>query len=1207
MKFRDFKIGARLATGFSIVISLILCSLVVSIYNINILSDQTTLLYRHPFTVTNTIKMINIESERMRRILNKMVIFPESHDSLIAEIDSSNHRILSYFPVLKERYLGDKQDLDDLEYAYSKLAESRFQLITAIESDDVARAKKLLVAREELVKLFEIELKDVLNFANNKAKAFYENSEVVKEDTKVLTYFFLLLLMLASGITGYLITRGIRKPVDLISKKVKLIEQGEFYSKIDYDSKDELGSLARIINQVSDSLGDYTAKAEIQNWQKSGINSLNDTLRGEPKVTELADKVSAFLSEYTGAFICAFYVTDSDEEYLTLAGGFAISDVERANNTVKFKEGLTGECAASRRHLHVRNVKDSHFFISSATGKSLPSEIFLFPLVYAEKLYGIVELGKYGIFSTREIEFLLSTSAIIGAAVNSSKSRESLTDLLMKTQQLAEELQVQQEELRSSNEKLEVQQEELRAANEELEEQTTALKFSEERLKSQQEELEVINEELEEKNESLQKQKADIQLAREELEIKAEELAIASKYKSEFLANMSHELRTPLNSLLILSKMLGDNKKGNLTEDEVESAEVIYRSGSDLLNLINEILDLSKIEAGKMELHIEKVPVEIIRRNVESTFKHSAAHKGLEFDLSIGEHIPDSIETDKQRLEQILKNLISNAIKFTKTGKVTVRIDMPKASDNLFRSGLNRNECVAITVADTGIGIPLEKQKVIFEAFQQADGGTSREFGGTGLGLSISRELSHILGGEIQVESIPGTGSSFTLFLPLKFPGLNTPKIAAEPVTLPKPKEPEEVVIPPVKVEKPHKISVNDDRKDITEKDKVVLIIEDDPDFAKLLLKECKEKNLKAIVALTGYEGLELALRFLPMAILLDLGLPDINGIDILTRLKESSKTRHIPVHIVSGANTVREALNKGAIGYLAKPVAKEDIDDAITRLEEFSNKKVKDILLIEDDINLQRSISRLIGDSDVKISTVETGSEAIELLADGHFDLMILDLGLPDMTGFELLQSLEQFESNLPPVIVYTGRDLSKEEDAELRNYADSIIIKGVRSEERLLDETSLFLHRLVNKMPENKKRMILDLHETDQLFRGKKVLIVDDDMRNVFALSKLLSDKGMNILKAENGRKAIEIISSEPDIDLVIMDIMMPEMDGYETIRRIREKEEFYDIPIIAVTAKAMKKDYQDCIAAGASDYLPKPVDIERLFSIMRVWLYR
>ncbi|GAB1350275.1 hypothetical protein MASR1M107_24900 [Ignavibacteriales bacterium] len=393
----------------------------------------------------------------------------------------------------------------------------------------------------------------------------------------------------------------------------------------------------------------------------------------------------------------------------------------------------------------------------------------------------------------------------------------------------------------------------------------------------------------------------------------------------------------------------------------------------------------------------------------------------------------------------------------------------------------------------------------------------------------------------------------------------------------------------------------------IGEKDKVVLIIEDDHDFARLLYKECKEKNLKAIISLTGTEGFELAMKFQPMAILLDLGLPDISGINLLTRLKESSKTRHIPVHIVSGADTMREALNKGAIGYLTKPVAKEDIDEAITKLEQFSDKKVKDILLLEDDRNLQTSISKLIGGNDVNITVAETGKDAISRISKGHFDLMIMDLGLPDMSGFDLLKTVEDSEMDVPPVIIYTGRDLSKDEDTELRNYSDTIIIKGVRSEERLLDETSLFLHRLVNRMPESKKRMIIDLHETDQLFKGKKVLIVDDDMRNVFALSKLLSEKGINILKAENGKKAIEIVSTEPEIDLIIMDIMMPEMDGYETIRRIRAKEEFYDIPIIAVTAKAMKKDYQECIAAGASDYLPKPVDIERLFSIMRVWLYR
>ena len=1207
MKLSDLKIGTRLATGFSIVIFLIFSSLAVSIYNINTLSEQTKLLSEHPFVVTNSVRTIDAQSERLRRLFNKAVLFPELHDSLMMEIEAADNKIVSTFPLLRERFLGDQKDLNDLELAYENLKPSREAMIRALEAGKFNETKAILVDREELVRKFEKEMKDVLDFAVNKADSLNKNAQRIADNTRTFTYIFLLVLLGASGLTGFIITRSVKKPIDLIARKVSKIKEGDFYSKIEYDSKDELGTLAQTINNVSDSLGDFTSESKIQNWQKSGINDLNNVLRGEPKVAELANKATSFLCKYLGSSVGAFYVMDSSAESLFLAGGFGLENNDQLKTNFRLKESLPGECADSGKAVHVKDLKEGYFYISSSTGRSLPGEIYLFPLIHSEKVNGVIELGKYGKFSDTEIEFAESVSTVIGAAVDSSLSREALNNLLIKTQQLAEELQTQQEELRSSNEKLEVQQEELRVANEELEEQTSALKFSEERLKSQQEELEVINEELEEKNESLQKQKTDIQLAREELEIKAEELAIASKYKSEFLANMSHELRTPLNSLLILSKMLGDNKKGNLSEDEVESAEVIYRSGSDLLNLINEILDLSKIEAGRMELHIEKISPEIIRKNIESTFRHIADQTGLQFEITIEKGVPEFFETDKQRLEQIFKNLISNAIKFTKTGKVTVKIAPPAIDDNLFRSGLKHDECIEIAVSDTGIGIPLDKQKMIFEAFQQADGGTSREFGGTGLGLSISRELTHLLGGELQVKSESGEGSTFTLFLPVKFRSHTDAKVpSGAKVKSAIDKAVEETVIQQV-VERVKSIPVDDDRESIGEKDKVVLIIEDDHDFARLLYKECKEKNLKAIISLTGTEGFELAMKFQPMAILLDLGLPDVNGISVLTRLKETSKTRHIPVHIVSGADTMREALNKGAIGYLTKPVAKEDIDEAITKLEQFSDKKVKDILLIEDDRNLQTSISKLIGGNDVNITVAETGKDAISRISMGHFDLMIMDLGLPDMSGFDLLKTIEDCEMDVPPVIIYTGRDLSKDEDTELRNYSDTIIIKGVRSEERLLDETSLFLHRLVNRMPESKKRMIIDLHETDQLFKGKKVLIVDDDMRNVFALSKLLSEKGINILKAENGRKAIEIVSTDPEIDLIIMDIMMPEMDGYETIRRIRAKEEFYDIPIIAVTAKAMKKDYQECIAAGASDYLPKPVDVERLFSIMRVWLYR
>lgn len=743
----------------------------------------------------------------------------------------------------------------------------------------------------------------------------------------------------------------------------------------------------------------------------------------------------------------------------------------------------------------------------------------------------------------------------------------------------------QQEMLKQLNEELREQQEELKQLNEELEEQA-------QNLKQQQEELQTANEELEEQTQALEQKNKEVEKARYEIEHQARQIELSSKYKSEFLANMSHELRTPLNSLLILSRDLAENKSKNLTEDQVESAEIIYKGGNDLLALINEVLDLSKIEAGKMSLNIEPVNIKQFSEDLYKTFKRHTEQKGLSFHVDLSDKLPVRINTDTQRLNQILKNLISNAIKFTDKGSVSLKFE------------LQEQDKLRISVADTGVGIPQDKQKIIFEAFQQAEGGTSRKYGGTGLGLSISRELAKLLGGEITLQSKSNEGSVFTLIIPLELKDseLNEPRKIQEEKSSAKHEIKKADAPKPVLS---HSL-IDDDRDNIDEKDKIILIIEDDVKFAEILKKQAKQKGFKCLAASSGEEGLMLAKKHLPHAIILDLVLPGISGHNVLTELKSETTTRHIPVHIVSVEERSLDLIKEGAIEFLTKPVYKEQLDEAFNRIEGFILRKVKNLLIVEDDDNARKAIKKLIGNGDVKCLEAATGKEALDILETETVDCIILDLGLPDISGFEIIKQIKsKREKNTPPIIVYTGRELSKEENSELQKYAESIIIKGVKSEERLLDETALFLHRTINNLPESKQEIISNLYDKEKVFQNKKILLVDDDMRNLFALSKILKEKSMEVIKAENGLVALELLEKNPDIDMVLMDIMMPEMDGYEAMRRIRAQEKYEDLPIIAITAKAMKEDKQKCLDAGANDYIPKPVDVQRLLSLMRVWL--
>jgi CheY-like chemotaxis protein/signal transduction histidine kinase len=907
----------------------------------------------------------------------------------------------------------------------------------------------------------------------------------------------------------------------------------------------------------------------------------------------------------------------------------------------------------------LQNVPDDYIQITSGLGEAPPRNIIVLPVLFEGEVKAVIELASFLPFSQIHQTFLDQLAESIGVVLNMIGASMRTEELLEQSQKLTQELQSQSKELQQ-------QQDELKRSNSELEAQAKTLRQSEELLKEQQEELQQVNEELEEKasllaeqNQKVEQKNREVEAARLSLEEKAEQLAISGKYKSEFLANMSHELRTPLNSLLILAKLLSDNKEGTLTPKQVEFSQTIYSSGTDLLNLINDILDLSKVEAGKMEVNPMDVPLRDIESFTKRTFDPVAQQKGLQFKVDIQPDTPPSIYTDGQRLQQVIKNLLSNSFKFTETGGVTLTIRRAEKGKRFASRILDQSETViAFAVNDTGIGIAKEKQQLIFEAFQQADGTTSRKFGGTGLGLSISREIARLLGGEIRVESTPGGGSTFTLFLPARYVEPEAPRggeesssrrrdrgdewgadegnVRSGPRGRPAPTifnryrstaesggwtqsgggtalvpvsnaaADDDVVMSRDSLPKPE--GFDDDRDSIEPGDRVLLIIENDVTFSKVLLDMAREKGFRGLNALDGEAGLKLAHAFEPDAITLDIDMPGMDGWAVLDRLKHHPQTRHIPVHIITGIRERQQGLKSGALAYLEKPVTKEALDESFAKITHFIDSSVKRLLVVEDDETQRASMIELIQHEDVEITAVASAEDALRELSTSHFDCMVLDLGLKDMNGFELLETVKANPAMWDlPIIIYTGKDLSPAEDTKLRKFAETIIVKDVKSPERLLDETALFLHRVEAKLPEQKRRMLERLHNTDAVFTGKRVLVVDDDVRNIFSLTSMLEDHGMLVSFAENGKDAIALLRERQDFDLVLMDVMMPEMDGYETTRAIREIPALKTLPIIALTAKAMKGDREKCIAAGASDYITKPVDTEQLLSLMRVWLYR
>ncbi len=1003
-----------------------------------------------------------------------------------------------------------------------------------------------------------------------------------------------------------------------IANVTERIAQNELTAQVAPQSADDMlnHSLQRMIENLRAISAENAHSLEDvrqQNWMRSGQAELGNVMSGEQRLVTLSKNVITYLARYLDLPVGALYLAEErdGETVLQLTGSYAYYRRKGIRSTFKIGESLVGQAALEKECLQYANLPGDYLQVGSGLGETPPRHVLVMPFVYEGELKGVIELGSLDQLTDTQTDFLTQAAANIAITFHTVQNRLKVQALLEATQRQAQELQLQQEHLR--------------VANEELKLQTDALRESEQHLQQQQEELRQTNEELEQQTRALEGQQREmeeknlaLQEARRVIEEKAKDLELSSKYKSEFLANMSHELRTPLNSLLILSNLLRDNKDGNLTAKQVEFAAMINKSGVELLELINGVLDLSKVEAGKMDVNVEEMSLSGLASYIKQAFTHVADSKHLTLDVILEPNAPAAIHSDRQRIEQIVKNFLSNSFKFTERGGVTVRMFCPPETTRLSQSGLKPQEAVAISIADTGIGIPPEKQQLIFEAFQQVDGSTSRKYGGTGLGLSISREFTRLLGGEIHVQSDVGKGSIFTLFLPKRYVS-DAQKQQSEAAA----HQPQRPSVAPVAntpqpfpsaeaLKQDGKDSVDrirDDRLSCSPGDRSLLIIEDDPNFAKVLFDLGRGRGFKCLIAGDGAAGLQLAYQFLPSAILLDLLLPEIEGETVLEKLQSNPNTRKIPVHIMSAKDMPSGLDNWPIAGYLAKPISANTLEQVFTTLDEQITAPVRRILVVEDDPIASASLLELLGQiAGSEVTATESGEQAYRVLQTSDMDCLILDLGLQDMSGFDLLDTIKADPAIAHlPVIVYTGKDLTKEEERRLQQYTESTIIKGDKSSERLLDEVTLFLRQIETRLPEEQQIKPRMRHDKDAVLHGKNVLLVDDDMRNVYALANVLDDKGMTAIIAENGKEALEQLRDHGDeIHLVLMDIMMPEMDGYEAMRLIRKQPQFHKLPIIALTAKAMKGDRQKCLEAGANDYLSKPIEIDKLLSLLRVWLY-
>ena len=1153
-------------TGFTISLIFVLISAIASYLSINSLNDSYKWV-SHTQEVAKTaerleIKLLHAEASLRGFILTERDDYRVPYDENINAILPTVEQLAN----LVEDNPVQLQKVDSIRfYAVAKVAELKQIAAKGSAGNFVGAKQQFLTDRGRLNKIKFLAFSDEL--ITLEYKLLNERQEVVTSRSNRT-----IIIIIGSSLLIFF----------LILFLLKYIRQT-------FDQQRETQKQILLTNKELENL---SAKNEYHNWVLSSEAQVNDVMRGDFGMDQLAENIITKICNLLDYPIGVFHLVNRSQQTLKVRGTYAINEV-LGDRKYNFGEGMAGQAALEKKVKIFSQVPEGYLKISSALGNVTPTHILCLPVLFEEQTIAVLEIGLTSEPSQSHLSFLELVAKDIGIAVNSMVAKVKLQELFEKTQQQAEELTAQQEELRVTNENLIHKTEELQA--------------SEEELRVQQEELQQANAELEEKAQLLEEKNLSINQAKEAISLKASELELSSKYKSEFLANMSHELRTPLNSILILARILKENKQANLSEEQIKYAGVIHNAGSDLLTLINDILDLSKIESGNVDLIIEKIKPSSIKNQIESLFSELAKQKNINFDFKIADNIPATISTDQVRLEQVLKNLLSNAFKFT-SAKGNVSVEVGLAEKNQIKNSKllaaeNANP-IYFSVTDSGIGIPADKQQIIFEAFQQEDGSTSRKYGGTGLGLSISRELASLLGGEIQLKSEVGVGSTFTLFIPQELNTAATPK-ETEYETIGSFSEREteapliarETMLPNYKPEGGNKL----------------LIVEDDENFAEILKAYAIEKGFEPILAHSGDKGLELAISELPNAIVLDVMLPVMDGWSILKQLKANPATQHIPIHMMSaGDEKASKAKKEGAIGFLKKPVEKDKLDHAFELLSNQYKYEFNNVLVIEDQVLQSNELTEQLIKKGAKVSQAYTGNEAKQMLEDGVFDCIILDLKLPDISGFDLLDEIKSNPDTKDiPVIINTAMELNKEKMAHIMRYSQAMVLKNNKSNDRLLDEVSLFMNKLKTdspvrtETPKAAKAPANYASTIEKALENKTILVTDDDMRNIFALSSALQDYKINVLIANNGVEALEKLAEHNEIDLVLMDIMMPEMDGYEAMRKIREQRQFANLPIIALTAKAMKNDREKCIEAGASDYISKPVDIDKLLSMLRVWL--
>ncbi|MBU3112902.1 response regulator [Clostridium lacusfryxellense] len=1203
MFLKKLKIGEKMFLGFGMITILMLTILGYSYINFSKQSKDVNLNLQTYNVIRETdtmiISLINMETgargfaltgdEKFLEPFNQGKASYEMHYNKIKQLTTDNYHQQDRLENLNNSYQTwlqweNTKILDVRRKITVGLAkmEDLIAIIASGEGKDQMDTSRIIL--DDIVK----EEEQILVERQNKLAK-------MESQTAIVLSLGGLLATLLSIVISILVIRMVVEPIVTVTNTFKEISDGDvdLDVRLKTSSDDELGEMARYFNTFMTKLKELIIENQNYSWIKTGQAELNEKTRGEQDIVALSSNIITYISKYLNAQVGAVYIKAADNTF-NLFGSYAYSQPENLSKKIIAGRGIIGQAILEKNTIVVENVPEDYIKIESGMGMATPRNILVTPFVYDNEVIGVIELGSFNKFTAVQLNFLEVVSSGIASTVNSQEVRVKVAKLLYKTMEQSEELQSQQEELRQNNE--------------ELEEQTRALKESEAYLQKQQEQLRVANEELEEHTKVLVKQKNDIynknenlKKAQIQIQEKAKALEIASNYKSEFLANMSHELRTPLNSILVLSQMLaGKNDTTPLTIKQLEFAKTIHSSGKDLLTIINDILDLSKVQAGKMDINFEKLNLSELAKYVDRTFRAVATQKGLSFKFQIEDGLPEDIVSDSQRVQQIVNNLISNAIKFTSNGDVTMTIH---AAENLgvLNSYNDIQDFIGISITDTGIGIPIDKQSVIFDAFKQSDGTTSRKYGGTGLGLSISTELAQLLGGWIYLVSNEGLGSTFTLILPLIG---NGQKQSAEDFIIENIRVKNEISEYDTTIKND---SIND-IKIINSNERFLLIIEDDEDFAKVLLELAHEKGYKCLIAKDGLTGIDFAVKYEPDAILLDIGLPDISGWKVVENLKKNKKTMNISVHVISGGNYCNssEKINN-VLSYLKKPVSLEGLEDVFIKIQHNILKPVKKILILDVNIDEFGTVEDVLGKKGYQITLSDSGLEAYNLLKTELFDCLILNLKTKDISGFDLLAKLNRDNVFGLQIIIHTEDELSQDDELELQKYTQSIIIKGARSTERLVSEVSLFLHDLDSKIEGKKINIIKCEHEMENSLKNKKVLVVDDDMRNIFALTSLLEEKGIEVVVGRTGLEGIKRLNENPDIDLILMDIMMPDMDGYEAMCNIRRGEKFKRKPIIAITAKAMKDEKQKCIDAGADDYLTKPIDMDKLISLLRVWLYK